>query len=320
MRLAPFCLAMLLFSSLTGCLADGDGDEAADLASVEVIADWRVGQWWLYTFTTPEWEDDSARLVVTEVDAEGNTTHMLGISSHREARRHAVLNHNPFLGRISHGNLSPFENGEPQRLFSFPPNIGEEWSSTLFGVSWNITTSDIQGTVVTYRAQGGSGEDLVYSYDASIGFLISLARISSDGTILLRMSLVASGLDHEGDVWFIRAGDLYSAEWNHDGGLPDAEIRDTFLVSGHPDQGDWDEMIYWLDARMGGGASTSSLTLRDHASVTALARTWGPGAQEEGQLGTIPYPSGEYTLTLTQSGESYVRLIVAGGITSHWTV
>ena len=74
--------------------------------------------------------------------------------------------------------------------------------------------------------------------------------------------------------------------------------------SDHPTDGEWNEMVYYLDAACGSGSSSISLTLRDHASVSALQRTWGPGAEEYGTLGTIPYPSEEYTLTLTFTGDS----------------
>jgi hypothetical protein len=79
-------------------------------------------------------------------------------------------------------------------------------------------------------------------------------------------------------------------------------------------------MIYFLDASCGSGASTISLTLRDHTSISALARVWGPGAEELGTLGTIPYPSEEYTLTLTFTGNTNLRLKIAGGITESWTL
>ena len=82
----------------------------------------------------------------------------------------------------------------------------------------------------------------------------------------------------------------------------------------------WDEMVYYLDAACGSGSSSISLTLRDHTSVSALQRTWGPGAEEYGTLGTIPYPSEEYTLTLTFTGDSDLRLIIAGAITFSWTL
>ena len=111
----PLMVLLMLSVSLAGCLESGsslnNGPGDPDLSQP---AEWQVGQWWLYTFSTPEWEDDSARLVVAEDDAEDGTAYMLAISSEREAKRHAVLNHNPFLGRITHDNLSAYENGNPQ--------------------------------------------------------------------------------------------------------------------------------------------------------------------------------------------------------------
>ena len=128
---APMMVLLMLSISLAGCLESGDstnqGPGHADLTSP---AEWEIGQWWLYTFSTPDWEDDSARLVVAEDDAEDGTAYMLAISSEREAKRHAVLNHNPFLGRITHDNLSAFENGEPQSVLNFPLDMGNSWSFT----------------------------------------------------------------------------------------------------------------------------------------------------------------------------------------------
>ncbi len=319
MRTAALLLVLLVAAPLTGCIGGGATDEPEPVDLLAEPPQWQVGDWWLYTFSTPEWDDDSARLVVTEVDAETDTLFMLGISSRREARRHAVLNHNPFLGRITH-NMSVFENGEASPVLPFPLRTGGEWQFDLFDKEWNATVISAAGGIATIRAEHYLGETLQYTYDGVFGFIGSLRWATADDDELLGIRLVESGVGHTGEVWFIRAGDLYSGDWEHASALPDVEVRDTFLVSGHPQNGDWDEMIYWLDARMGGGVSTSTLTLRDHLSLTALARTWGPGAEEEGQLGTIPYPSGEYTFTLTQTGESHVRMIIAGGISTSWTL
>ena len=76
----------------------------------------------------------------------------------------------------------------------------------------------------------------------------------------------------------------------HDSGAPEVEITDSFFVGDHPSQGPYDQMIYWLDAEMGGGTSSGSLTLRDHNSASALTRQWGSGAKESGNLGTILIP------------------------------
>lgn len=316
---AQMLVFLFLGASLAGCLGStGSGSGSEDTSDLSQPANWSVGQWWLYTFSTPEWEDDSARLVVTETDAEEGTAYMLGITSQREARRHAVLNHNPFLGRITHDNLSAYENGAPQSVLQFPLVKGASWSFTLFAQEWTTIVTNAMDGVATLEASTTDGQSLDYVYSGSMGFFSDLVWTSSENQVLLQMTAVTTGLDYKGNVWFVQAGDIFSKEWDNNGG-PDAEIEDSFFVSGHPSAGDYDEMIYWLDAAMGTG-STGSLTLRDHFSTSALTRQWGSGAEENGNLGTIPYPSGEYTLTITQTGDSYIRFFVAGGITTTWTL
>ena len=96
---AAILVALLLLPALSGCLEGPRTD--AEIAAEEglVAPPWEVGDWWLYTFVTPEFGEDSARLVVADEDPVEEQW-MLGISSEREAMRHAVVNHNPFLGRV----------------------------------------------------------------------------------------------------------------------------------------------------------------------------------------------------------------------------
>ena len=62
------------------------------------MANWRLVA---IHFETAQFGEDTARLVVADVqDDEG--LYMLGISSEREAQRHAVVNHNPFLGQSNY--------------------------------------------------------------------------------------------------------------------------------------------------------------------------------------------------------------------------
>jgi hypothetical protein len=58
MRSVPaLALAMLvLVASMAGC-ADSDGEIGSD--SIDVPT-WQVGDWWLYTFSTPDYSDDTA--------------------------------------------------------------------------------------------------------------------------------------------------------------------------------------------------------------------------------------------------------------------
>ena len=103
----------MLTVSLAGCVTDegtsslGIGDTTEDELA---LPDWQIGDQWLYTFITPEFGEDSARLVVADV-REDDGLFMLGISSEGEAQRHAVINHNPFLGRVTIDGLSVYENG-----------------------------------------------------------------------------------------------------------------------------------------------------------------------------------------------------------------
>ena len=309
---------LLLGTSLAGCAGLGGGDNGKDSDQSMEVPLWEVGDWWLYTFSTPDYSDDTARLVVASDTEEDGSAYMLAISSETEARRHAVLNHNPFLGRMTKDNLSAFENGIAQPVLTFPLAIGEVWSFSLFSNDWSATVLDISGNLVVISAQSSDGASLNYVYDEAVGFFSSFIWTDADGSENLRMMLAAGGEAHTGEVFFVRGGDLYSNVWDNSG--PDAEFRDTFLVSDHPSSGEWTEMIYFLDASCGSGASTISLTLRDHTSISALARVWGPGAEELGTLGTIPYPSEEYTLTLTFTGNTNLRLKIAGGITESWTL
>jgi hypothetical protein len=307
-------VTLVLAASTAGCTGS-DGDVDSDSIGVPI---WQVGDWWLYTFSTPDYSDDTTRLVVASDNEEGGTAYMLAISSLTEARRHAVLNHNPFLGRVTHSDLSAFENGVAQPVLSFPIEEGGTWDFTLFSTEWVASVTGVTGSTAIIAGAASDGSRIDYVYDSGVGFFSSFIWTDASGTEQLRMMVANQGSGHTGDVYFVRGGDLFSDTWEDSG--TDIEIRDTFLVSDHPSDGDWDEMIYFIDAECGSGSSTISLTLRDHLSVSALERIWGPGASEMGTLGTIPYPSGEYTLTATFTGSTYLRVRIAGGITESWSL
>ena len=309
------CLMLTCF--LAGCIETGDSSGTSSSNDIP-SPDWEIGDWWLYTFSTPDYSDDTARLVVASDSEEGGTAYMLAISSVGEARRHAVLNHNPFLGRITHENLSTFENGVPQPVLNFPLSKGASWEFGLFSIDWTANIISISGGVAVISAISSEGSTLDYVYDSNSRFFKSFIWTDSSGVVQLRMMLADEGTSHSGDVYFVRGGDLYSNIWDESG--TDFEFQDSFFVSDHPNDGEWYEIIYFLDASCGGGSSSITLTLRDHSSISALERVWGPGASESGTLGTIPYPSEEYTLTATFTGESYLRLMFAGGITQSWSL
>ena len=190
---------LFLTASLSGCTTVSNAITGNDEVDVPT---WEVGDWWLYTFSTPEYTDDTARLVVASVSEEGGTANMLAISSLTEARRHAVLNHNPFLGRITHDHLSAFENGVAQTVMDFPLEESNSWGFTLFSIEWQADVTDVSGDYVTIRADADDGGRLDYAYDRSAGFFSSFIWKDSSGMEQMRMMLADSGEGHTGDVYF----------------------------------------------------------------------------------------------------------------------
>lgn len=189
MRSMGLMVWLMLSLSLAGCLegptvsSDNRGDTTEDELR---LPSWSVGDQWLYTFVTPQFGEDSARLVVAEVNNESGL-YRLGISSEREAQRHAVINHNPFLGRVTMDGLSVYEQGEPQPVFNFPWNEGDSWSFTLLGQQWTATTASIYNGVVDVVADSSDGHHLTYAFSGRVGFLDSLVWMDDQGVEQLRM-------------------------------------------------------------------------------------------------------------------------------------
>jgi hypothetical protein len=309
-------LVLLLTAPLPGCLEGPrvGGDVGGEAGSLNLPA-WSVGDWWLYTFVTPEFGEDSARLVVAERN-EDEGVWMLGISSEREALRHAVLNHNPFLGRITMDAIGVYENGQAQQVFLFPMKAGDAWSFTLLGQDWSASVSRASSASAQVVALSSEGHTLEYEIDESAGFIRSLSWVDDSGVERLRMALMDAGSNHEGEVHFLRATDLYAEVYENS----DIELRDSFLDSGHPSGAGFDLLVWYLDVSIAGGGS-GSLVLKDHTSGTALSRAWGGGSSERGAVGSIPSVSGEYQLTAyVQGGSSSVELRVAGAIVQQWNL
>lgn len=314
-----YLLSLLMLTvSLAGCINDegsstgGIGDTTEDELA---LPDWQIGDEWLYTFITPEFGEDSARLVVADIrDDDG--LFMLGISSEGEAQRHAVINHNPFLGRVTMDGLSVYENGEPQPVFNFPWAVGNTWNFRLLGQDWSASTDNIYDGEVTVSATSDDGHTLDYVFSGRQGFLTSFVWTSDEGVDNLRMLLNQKKTGYSGDVFFYRAGDLHDNMYEEN----DQELYGTFLDDGYSANEAWDTLVWYLDVEIGEPGS-GSLTINDPQGGSPLTRAWGAGATEKGSFGTIPSNSGEHTITATVRGDgSYVHLKVAGALVRSWSL
>ena len=140
-----------------------------------------------------------------------------------------------------------------------------------------------------------------FCFNLSISILERLVWRDAEGTIQLRMDLNIARSSYNGDVFFYRARDLIDRMYEEN----DQEIYDSFFDSGHPSEGDWDTLVWYLDVEIASnGAASGSLTMKDHAGASPLTRAWGSGATEKGAIGTIPSNSGDYSLTVTVRGPS----------------
>ena len=316
-----YLLSLLMLTvSLAGCIND-EGSNIGDIGNTTedelALPDWQIGDQWLYTFVTPQFGEDSARLVVADV-REDDGLFMLGISSEGEAQRHAVINHNPFLGRVTIDALSVYENGEPQPVFNFPWTVGNTWEFRLLGQQWTASTDNIYNGEVTVSAQSDEGHELDYVFTGREGFIKTLVWQDNEGNENLRMNLNQKKTGYSGDVYFYRAGDLHDNMYEEN----DQEIYDSFFDEGYSSNEAWDTLVWYLDVEIDDKGGSGSLTISDQQDGTSpLSRAWGNGATEKGSFGTIPSKTGEHRITLTLQGEtSFVHLKVAGALVRSWSL
>jgi hypothetical protein len=286
---------------------------------------WEYGKYWNYSFKTPEIENVVSRIVIASDDG---TDYLIGVASRLDAQRHAVLNYNPMLGRITMENFSIYEKGIPQTIFSFPLKKNIQWSFSMFGIEQfdakvvSIMNLDLPNkgktTIVNIIAEASSGESLIYSYDTSAKWINSLVLKDSSGNDLLDMKLISHGMGYVGEVYFVRARDLFSDVYSSSIGSPALDLYNSFLDRGHPNWGDWDYLVYYYEV-VTGENSGGTLIVADPLSKESMKKVIGPNTFEN-TLGTIPSQSGEWKVSLALRGDSDLELQIAGGIEYIWTV
>jgi len=309
------CMLLLLSAMLAGCTENTSTSMGTTEKEDLELPEWEVGDSWVYTFTTPQFGQDTARLVVVEAD-DGEGNYVVGISSEREAQRHAVINHNPFLGRMNQQSLGVYEQGEVQQVFSFPWEKEASWSFNLFGQSWTSEVKSMYNKEIDVEATSAEGHKITYTFDTNIEFLSTFEWTNDEGVSQLSMVVGEVKSGYSGDVFFYRARDLLDSTYESS----DQEIYDSFFDSGHPDGSEWNVLVWYIDAEIANGGQ-GNLAMKDRTGASPLLRTWGSGATEKGAIGTIPSNTGEYTLTVQLSGsDSNLHLRVAGALSFQWSL
>lgn len=286
---------------------------------------WQKGQYWVYAFSTPEIENTVTKIVVADIDT---TDYHLGINNRVDAQRHAVLNYNPMLGRVTIDNLAIYEQGEAQTILLFPLEVGKSWKFDLVGLEGVtakvVSAEDVnipgegKTTLVEIVAKASTGAVLRYTYDSSAKWLRSMVMESSAGEVDLKMSLVSFGTGYHGDAYFIRGLDLYDRAFSSNRGSPEVVLYDSFIDRGHPNWGPFDSLIYYYRISTGGN-SNAVMTIRDHSTTTVVRKTF-ESSTAEGGIGAIDSNAGEWGVTVTMQGDCTLHLMISGGIEYSWTV
>ena len=302
---------ILLVTPFGGCLGDRLISDDGDVSISAPI--WNKGYYWEYGIKTADVEISTTMIVAVDDDS---NDYYIGTASLIDAKRHAVLNHNPALGRVQMSDLSVYENNVAQLLFDFPLEKNKGWSFSLYGKdSFSATVVDIQAERADIVATSSDGARIEYNFDVDVKWINSFVFTESTGENMLEMQLAKHGNDYTGNSYFCRGGDLYDEEFIG----PDFGYYDTeFANEGHERYGPWDYIVYYLEAEIGDSTNDGGeWFLSDHESTDPLLETI---TVTKNELGTVMGTSGNWTLEISLSGDADVRIRIAGAIEYSYAV
>tara|TARA_B110000116_G_scaffold172962_1_gene149570 strand:+ start:1443 stop:2423 length:981 start_codon:yes stop_codon:yes gene_type:complete len=299
-------VTILLGISLSGCLGDGLFSNEENSISI-TSPTWTKGDFWEYSIKTPGLEISTTMVVSIDDD---DTDYYIGTGSLEDAKRHAVLNYNPAIGRIQMSDFSIYEKNIPQLILDFPLEKDKVWSFGLYGKEeFNAIVNDVKGNVAHIIASSPDGARIDYTYDREARWLSNFTFVDSNGEYILEMKLANYGKGFTGNSYFCRGGDLYDEQFTG----PDVSVYDTIYINeGHERYGDWDYIIYFLNADIGSSGG-GELVLRDHLETDILVETLSPGTSMH-EMGTVGGSSGNWTFEISLSGNAEVRMRIAGAI------
>ena len=299
-------ITILLGMTFSGCL--GNGLFSNNENSIRINSPlWIKGDFWEYSIKTQELEISTTMVVSIDNDA---TDYYIGTGSLEDAKRHAVLNHNPAIGRVQMSNFAIYEKNIPQTLIDFPLEKDKTWTFGLYGKEqFNAIVTNVEENIANVIATSSDGTRIDYTFDKEARWLSNFTFVDSNGETILAMKLANYGKGFTGNSYFCRGGDLYDEQFTG----PDFSLYDTIYINeGHERYGDWDYITYFLDANIGSSGS-GELVLRDHLETDILVKTLSPGTKIN-EMGTVGGSSGNWTFEISLSGDAEVRMRIAGVI------
>ena len=191
-----FVLALsiiLLGTSLGGCLGSRLSSDDGNPVSISAPI-WSKGHYWEYGVKTAAIEISTTMIVAVDDDS---NDYYIGTASQIDAKRHAVLNYNPALGRVQMSDFSIYENNVAQLLFDFPLEKNKDWSFSLYGKGgFAATVVDIQTDRAEIVATNSDGAKIEYNFDVETEWIDSFVFTESTGETVLEMQLAKHGNDY----------------------------------------------------------------------------------------------------------------------------
>jgi hypothetical protein len=298
-------LSLFLGSTLSGCLSDGFSNNENDISIY--TPNWTKSDFWEYSVKTSNLEVSTTMVVTIDNDA---TDYYIGAGSLEDAKRHAVLNHNPALGRVQMSDYSVYENNQPQKIIDFPLKNSKSWSFSLYGEDEFVASViGIENGLAEISAISNTGARISYIFSQEARWFSYFEFNNANGETVLSMELANYGTGFTGNAYFCRGGDLYDKEFEG----PDLELYDTAYISeGHQRYGNWNYILYYIETDIGSSGG-GELVLRDHESAAIETLVFNSGTKQRIE-GTVEGSSGNWTLEISLSGDSYVRARIAGAI------
>jgi len=301
----------------SGCLENGFFGSEKDGLSL-YSSNWNKGDFWEYSVTIDD-KQFSTTMVVSVDDDDSDyyvgAGTVNGDSGLEDAKRHAVLNYNPALGRVQMADFAIYENNIPQKIIDFPLKMSKSWEFSLYGENFVASVIDITESTAEISANSNSGAFIKYNFDKNVRWLNNFQYTNSNGEVELTMNLANYGSGYSGNTYFCRGGDLFDEEFIG----PDFGVYDTqFANGGHERYGPWNYIVYYLEADIGSSGS-GELILRDHEGTEVLIETFSPGTNQH-IMGSVSGSSGNWTLEISLSGNADVRARIAGAIQYTYSV
>ena len=312
MKLALSVIILMLITTMSsGCLENGIFGNEEDKVSF-YSPSWEKGDFWEYAITIDDKQFSTTMVVSIDDD---DSDYYIGAVNLDDAKRHAVLNYNPALGRVQMSDFAIYEKNMPQKIIDFPLKQDKSWEFGMYGENFKASVIDITESKAEISANADSGAFINYIFDKDARWINNFEYTNSNGETILIMNLGNYGSGYTGNSYFCRGGDLFDEEFIG----PDFGVYDTrFANEGHERYGPWNYIVYYLEADIGSSGG-GELVLRDHEGTTSETIVFNPGANQH-IMGTVAGSSGNWTFEISLSGNADVRARIAGAIQYTYSV